>query len=139
MNVKDIEYEIELAEFADFTMDMWTQVASASGLKTCIWVGKAGNDETAMKIRVANHPMDPWMEQSSFIVEVGRNPKILTPSFVELSEEDVGRVLTWIKINYEVLMQMWWTNQIGASYLELVSQLQTEEDYLDYVPELKKV
>lgn len=123
MNVKDIQLEIEEQELNDFNMDMWTQVAAASGLKTCMWIGKNSDDETAMKIRVANHQSDPWMEKSSFVILVSREPEILTPSFVELSDDDVEDVKEWIKLNYEVLMQMWWTNQTEDSYLPLVSDL----------------
>jgi len=76
-----------------------------TGLDYVVWMGEVGGQH-GPRIKVSNNK-GKMTANDSFVVSVSKNPVVLTPRTCKLSASTVDDILDWIKINYEILMEMW--------------------------------
>ena len=76
-----------------------------TGLDYVVWMGEVGGQH-GPRIKVSNNK-GKMTANDSFVVSVSKNPVVLTPRTCKLNASTVDDILDWIKINYEILMEMW--------------------------------
>ena len=83
-----------------------------TGLDYPLWIGKVGGQH-GPRVKVSNISGKMSMN-SNFVVSVDPNPKVLTPASCKIPQSEVNKVLTWISINFDDLMTLWWMFEHGA-------------------------
>ena len=87
-----------------------------TGLSVVLWFGEVGGQH-GPRIKVSNVP-GKFALNDNFVISVIKEPIVLTPRSMKLSEDKLNDVLDWIKLNYDTLMQMWKLHESGDGELE---------------------
>lgn len=82
-----------------------------TGVPLVIWLGEVGGQH-GPRIKVSNTP-GKFNKSSNFVVSVSKEPSVLTPRAVDISQSSLDDVLDWVKLNYDVLMELWKMHEIG--------------------------
>lgn len=53
------------------------------------------------------------VQPGNFVLSISKEPINLTPKFTKISGEEVERVKDWIKLNYDLLMELWEVFETG--------------------------
>lgn len=102
-SVKRLEEELKIV--CGFLDEMARFSRPETGLDYVVWMGEVGGQH-GPRIKVSNNK-GKMTSNDSFVVSVSKNPVVLTPRTCKLNASTVDDILDWIKINYEILMEMW--------------------------------
>lgn len=95
---------------------------STTGLPVVVWFGEVGGQH-GPRIKVSNVP-GRFDSQNCFVVNVSREPVILTPKSVRIKTSQIDDIIDWVKINYDDLMKLWKIHETGdGDALEVLSNL----------------
>jgi hypothetical protein len=95
---------------------------ASTGLPVVIWVGVVGGHH-GPRIKVSNL-RGKFAADDCFVVAVAREPFVATPRSVKLKQDDVDEVIDWIKLNYDVLMELYQSHETGdGDTIEIQSRL----------------
>lgn len=89
-----------------FVMEMANLPTQKTGLTRVIWFGEVGGQH-GPRIKVSNVP-GKFDRNDNFVMSVEKNPRVLTPNSCKLGKSDIDDISDWIKINYEVLMDLYY-------------------------------
>jgi len=103
-------------------LEMASIPPSDTGLPTVVWMGKIGGMH-GPRIKVSNK-RGGFAEDDNFVINVDKDPRVLTPKSVKLKSSEVNEIEDWIKLNYDELLALWKHFESGnGSVLELLSKL----------------
>ncbi len=93
-----------------------------TGLPVVIWVGEV-DGQHGPRIKVSNIK-GKFAANDNFVMNVDKDPQVMTPKSVKLKEGEVQDVKDWIKLNYDELMALWQHFETGeGDVIELLQQL----------------
>jgi hypothetical protein len=93
-----------------------------TGLPMIIWVSSERGSHGA-RIKVANNYNPRVMIEDTFSVSVSENPKVLTGEQRDISNNDLQKVFSWIKLNLEPLLKYWNAELTTDEFGELLKKL----------------
>jgi hypothetical protein len=96
--------EADLFEMANLNPD-------DTGLKYVIWIGEIGGQH-GPRIKVSN-VKGKFAKTDNFVISIEKEPVNLTPKFTKISKADEEDVKDWVKLNYEILIQLWKMYETG--------------------------
>jgi|ERR1017187_4774054 hypothetical protein len=103
-------------------MEMANLPPADTGLNYMIWMGEVGGQH-GPRIKVSN-VKGKFATNDNFVMSIAKEPINLTPKFSTVSVKDEEDVKDWIKLNYDVLMQLWKLFETGeGSLLVLLGKL----------------
>ena len=82
-----------------------------TGLPMVIWFGEIGGQH-GPRIKVSNVP-GKFDQHNCFVLTVSKDPKNKTPSSTKVKKVVVDEILDWIKLNYDLLMELWDIHETG--------------------------
>lgn len=82
-----------------------------TGLHVVIWFGEVGG-QRGPRIKVSNSP-GRFDTQNCFVMSVSKEPEVLTPKSVKIKAHELENVSDWLKLNYDVLMELWKIHETG--------------------------
>jgi hypothetical protein len=82
-----------------------------TGLPVVVWFGEVGGQH-GPRIKVSNIA-GKFASHSCFVVNVAKEPEVLTPKSAELSTAKIEEVFDWVKLNYDELMELWKIHETG--------------------------
>lgn len=95
---------------------------ASTGLPVVIWVG-AVDGQHGPRVKVSNL-RGKFATDDCFVIAVAREPYVATPRSVKLKQEEVDEVIDWVKLNYEVLMELYQSHETGeGDTIEIQSRL----------------
>lgn len=107
--------EAELTEMANLQ-------PGDTGLTYVIWMGEVGGQH-GPRIKVSN-VKGKFAKDNNFVLSVAKDPANLTPKYTKISNDEVEDVKDWIKLNYEILMDLWKAYESGSgNTIELLTKL----------------
>lgn len=83
----------------------------STGLPVVIWVGAVGGQH-GPRIKVSN-VRGKFAMDDCFVMVVARDPYVATPRQVRLDSTDLEDIADWIRINYDVLMELYRAFETG--------------------------
>lgn len=93
-----------------------------TGVPVVMWMGEVGGQH-GPRVKVSNTP-GRFNVSDCFVVAVAKDPYVITPRNMRLKSNVLDDVLDWVKINYDILMQMWKLHESGDGDLDdLLSKL----------------
>lgn len=94
-----------------------------TGLPVVLWFGEVGGQH-GPRIKVSNI-RGKFAAHDTFVISVTHEPKVLTPKSASLDLDVQTDIIDWIKLNYDILMEMWKLHETGDGDLEtLLAKLQ---------------
>ena len=103
-------------------LEMANLAPGSTGLPTVVWMGKIGGMHDP-RIKVSNKK-GGFAEDDNFVINVDKEPRVLTPKSVKLKSSEVNEIEDWIKLNYDALMVLWKHFESGeGDTVELLSKL----------------
>jgi hypothetical protein len=82
-----------------------------TGMSLVLWLGEVGGQH-GPRIKVSNTP-GKFNKHDNFVVTVSKNPYVKTPKSVKVSQDQVNDVIDWIKLNHDILMNLWNMHETG--------------------------
>lgn len=115
------EEQQKLLVEAEF-MEMANLPPADTGLNYVIWIGEVGGQH-GPRIKVSNIK-GKFAINDNFVISIAKEPINLTPKFTKVSIKDEEDVKDWVKLNYDVLLQLWKLFETGkGSLLILLGKL----------------
>jgi hypothetical protein len=103
-------------------LEMANIASEDTGLPVVIWFGEVGGQH-GPRIKASNIK-GKFAKNDNFVLDVAKDPKVMTPRSVKLKEHEVQDIKDWIKLNYDELMELWKHFETGeGSTIELLSKL----------------
>jgi hypothetical protein len=122
MRINEIEEKFEAAILEAPMLEMSNLAPADTGLPVVIWFGEVGGQH-GPRIKVSN-VKGKFAKNDNFVVQVARDPIVLTPRSVKLKSYEIDLIQDWIKINYDTLMLMWIAYETGESAIALIASFQ---------------
>lgn len=95
---------------------------ASTGLPVVIWVGAVGGQH-GPRVKVSNRK-GKFASDDCFVVAVAPEPYVATPRSAKLKQEEIDEVIDWIKLNLEVLMELYHSHETGdGDTIEIQSRL----------------
>jgi hypothetical protein len=105
--------------------EMANLASKTTGLPVVIWMGEIGGQH-GPRIKASNLK-GKFAAHDNFVLNVDKDPQVMTPKSVKLKADEVQDIKDWIKLNYDELMALWKHFETG------------EGDTLEYLAKLKKL
>jgi len=103
-------------------LEMANLQTNFTGLPVVIWMGKIGGMHGPC-IKVSNKK-GGFAEDDNFVINVDKDPRVLTPKAVKLKGDEVEEIEDWIKLNYDALMNLWKHFEKGeGDFIQLLSKI----------------
>lgn len=85
-------------------MEMANLAPGDTGLSVVIWMGEVGGQH-GPRIKASN--VKGKFSSDNFVINIDKEPRVLTPKSVKLKESEIEDIKDWIKLNYDALMDLW--------------------------------
>lgn len=93
-----------------------------TGLHRVIWIGEVGGQH-GPRIKVSNLK-GKYSKSDNFVISVNKDPIVLTPKSMKISQDELDNILDWVKLNYSELMELWNAFESGSgSITKLLTKL----------------